>query len=111
MKKTAAVAATPQAHTLQELKTARVLERLWQKDAGLWSSDAAVQASIRNRLGWLSIAETMQGRLAEIRAKTPTGRLASPEDVADVVAFLASAQARAIQGQVLVVDGGYSLLA
>ena len=49
--------------------------------------------------------------LAEIRTKTPTGRLASPEDIADVVAFLASAQARAIQGQVLVVDGGYSLLA
>lgn len=49
--------------------------------------------------------------LAAIRARTPNGRLVSPDDVADVVAFLASSQAQAIQGQVLVVDGGYSLLA
>jgi len=49
--------------------------------------------------------------LAEIRAKTPTGSLVSPEAVAEVVFFLASPVAQVIQGQVVIVDGGYSLLA
>jgi enoyl-[acyl-carrier protein] reductase III len=49
--------------------------------------------------------------LAAIRARTPGGALVSAEAVADVVFFLASAAARFVQGQVLTVDGGYSLLA
>jgi len=49
--------------------------------------------------------------LAAIRARTPGGALVSPEAVADVVYFLASPAAQAIQGQVLTADGGYSLLA
>jgi enoyl-[acyl-carrier protein] reductase III len=49
--------------------------------------------------------------LAAVRARTPGGALVSPEAVADVVFFLASPAAQAIQGQVLTVDGGYSLLA
>jgi enoyl-[acyl-carrier protein] reductase III len=39
----------------------------------------------------------------------PVGRLVTPEDVAGVVAFLCSPEAEMIRGQVLVVDGGYSL--
>jgi NAD(P)-dependent dehydrogenase (short-subunit alcohol dehydrogenase family) len=35
------------------------------------------------------------------------GRLGEPEDVADLIAFLASGEARYITGQVLAVDGGY----
>jgi len=49
--------------------------------------------------------------LAAARARTPGGALVSAEAVADVVHFLASSSAQGIQGQVLVVDGGYSLLA
>jgi len=49
--------------------------------------------------------------LAAARSRTPAGALVSAEAVADVVLFLASAAAQPIQGQVLVVDGGYSLLA
>jgi enoyl-[acyl-carrier protein] reductase III len=49
--------------------------------------------------------------LMAIRARTPNGSLVTPESVAEVVYFLASLEASGIQGQVLVVDGGYSLLA
>jgi enoyl-[acyl-carrier protein] reductase III len=49
--------------------------------------------------------------IAHTRARTPAGRLTLPEDVADVVLFLVSDLAKMIHGQVVIVDGGYSVLA
>jgi enoyl-[acyl-carrier protein] reductase III len=40
---------------------------------------------------------------------TPAGRLVMPEDVADLVAFLCSPAAFMIRGQVIVIDGGFTL--
>ena len=45
------------------------------------------------------------------RRHTPAGRLTTPEDVARVVLWLASDHAEMIQGQTIVVDGGYSIVA
>jgi enoyl-[acyl-carrier protein] reductase III len=42
---------------------------------------------------------------------TPAGRLVTPQDVANVVAYLCSPEASMIRGQIIAVDGGASLLA
>lgn len=52
--------------------------------------------------GW--IPEPLE---AAIAAETPLGRVGRPEDVADVVVFLASRQARWVTGQLLWVGGGH----
>ena len=41
---------------------------------------------------------------------TPLGRMGQPEDLAGVVGFLCTPDARWIQGQTIVVDGGLSLV-
>jgi 3-oxoacyl-[acyl-carrier protein] reductase len=46
---------------------------------------------------------------AEIAAKAPLGRVGAPEDIADVVVFLASEQARWLTGQLLYVGGGWRM--
>ncbi|MGD8793574.1 MAG: SDR family oxidoreductase, partial [Anaerolineae bacterium] len=40
---------------------------------------------------------------------TPLGRVGAPEDVADVVVFLASEQARWVTGQLIYVGGGWRM--
>jgi len=52
--------------------------------------------------GWLTPDEVV-----EISRRTPLGRVGRPEDVADVVVFLASDQARWLTGQLLYVGGGW----
>jgi 3-oxoacyl-[acyl-carrier protein] reductase len=44
-----------------------------------------------------------------VAAKVPAGRIGTPEDIACVFQFLASAEASYVTGQLLVVDGGRSL--
>jgi len=45
------------------------------------------------------------------RTRTPAGRLVEPDDIAGAVAFLCSPDAQMVRGHILIVDGGYSLLA
>ncbi len=49
--------------------------------------------------------------LAWSRSRTPAGRLVEPADIAAAVCFLCSPEAEMIRGQIIVVDGGFSLLA
>ncbi len=49
--------------------------------------------------------------LGEAVQRTPVGRLVTPDEVAESVAFLCSPAADMIRGQILVIDGGSSLLA
>jgi len=45
----------------------------------------------------------------KISAETPLGRIGKPEDVADVILFFASEQARWITGQLIYVGGGHQM--
>ncbi len=49
--------------------------------------------------------------LDESVKRTPTGRLTTPDDVANVALYLCSEFSNQIQGQTLIIDGGYSIMA
>jgi 3-oxoacyl-[acyl-carrier protein] reductase len=48
--------------------------------------------------------------LSAVRAATPLGRMGTSEEIADVVVFLCTEQARFIQGQVIEVNGGFLMV-
>ena len=54
--------------------------------------------------GWIS--KELESTLA---AATPLGRVGEPADVADVIVFLASEQARWLTGQLIYVGGGHRM--
>ena len=51
-------------------------------------------------------ADLPEGAAEELQSRIPLGRLGTVEDVAEVVVFLASAEAAYVTGQVIPVDGG-----
>ncbi|MDS2505982.1 SDR family oxidoreductase, partial [Streptococcus pneumoniae] len=55
-------------------------------------------------------ADFEPGGLADwVASETPIKRWIEPEEVAEVSLFLASGKASAMQGQILTIDGGWSL--
>lgn len=58
----------------------------------------------------LSVFPNFEEMKREVSERTPFKRIGKPEEVADVVVFLASPKASWITGQTVIVDGGYSLM-
>jgi glucose-6-phosphate isomerase len=50
------------------------VDRLWRRDASLWSRDAAKQEAIAARLGWLRAPTDFRDMLAELEAFATTSR-------------------------------------
>jgi 3-oxoacyl-[acyl-carrier protein] reductase len=55
------------------------------------------------------LAALDEGRRADFAAQVPLGRVGSPEDIAEVVGFVASDGAGYVTGAVLPVDGGLGM--
>ncbi len=57
-----------------QLQKADAPRRLWAKDSTLWTSDPAKREEVRDRLGWLNVAEKMLEHASEFRALATDGR-------------------------------------
>ncbi len=47
-----------------------IAARVWQRDPALWTGDSAHQEIVRNRLGWLRVAETMAEQVETLKSFT-----------------------------------------
>lgn len=73
--------APPVREAIERLAHADAGRRIWRRDAGLWSADAAVRATIDKRLGWLGTPVDMAPRLAELAAFAESARRDGIRDV------------------------------
>src|SRR3989440_1970840 len=53
---------------LGQLERTAVVRRIAEKDAGLWKSNGSAQTEIRERLGWLHVADRMEERVPDLEA-------------------------------------------
>ena len=72
----------PVRNRLKQLREEKFLERIWDRDPSLWKSDPPHAAVIRNRLGWLPVADAMPEHLARIGS---LGGALRREGIRDVV--------------------------
>jgi enoyl-[acyl-carrier protein] reductase III len=69
----------------------------------------AVSAGLVDGTG-ISALPGADAMLAAARAQTPAGRIATPDEIASVIAFLCDPDSNWITGQTIVADGGWSLV-
>jgi 3-oxoacyl-[acyl-carrier protein] reductase len=64
--------------------------------------NAVAPGTIRTRM----TDRQTEAQKASTASRTPLGRIGEPDDVADVVLFLASGQSRWVTGRTIIIDGG-----
>ncbi|OAY80070.1 Tropinone reductase, partial [Ananas comosus] len=91
--------------------TKGALNQLTKNLACEWAKDNIRANSVAPWLTKTSLVEPAldESLLEGIRTRTPLGRIAAPEDVSSVVAFLCMPAASYITGQTIIVDGGLSV--
>ena len=100
--------ALPGASAYNAAKGAQIgLARTWARELGPYGITVNVVAP-----GWIPVerhgeitAENSAGYVCDV----PLGRLGTPDDVADVVAFVASDAARFVNGERITVNGGHTI--
>jgi 3-oxoacyl-[acyl-carrier protein] reductase len=100
--------AIPGASAYNAAKGAQLgLARTWARELGVHGVTVNVVAP-----GWIPVERhgvvTAEGSADYVRG-VPLGRLGTPEDLADVVAFVASDASRFITGERITVNGGYTM--
>jgi 3-oxoacyl-[acyl-carrier protein] reductase len=81
------------------------LTRTWARELGPWGITVNVVAP-----GWIPVerhADVDPRYVEQYRREVPLGRMGTPAEIADVVAFLASEGARFITGERVTVNGGH----
>ncbi|MBI2189368.1 MAG: glucose-6-phosphate isomerase [Acidobacteria bacterium] len=69
-------------HACARLEESGFVDALWARRTDVWTTDAAVQRKIADRLGWLNAIETMRPQTARLRA---FGESVRREGFSDVV--------------------------
>jgi len=67
----------------------------------------SVNVGVPREVSWTGHTEAMADGFAAIASTIPLGRVASPEEIASAIIFVASDMAGYVNGAVIPVDGGH----
>ncbi|SNY56394.1 SDR family oxidoreductase [Paractinoplanes atraurantiacus] len=97
--------ALPLASAYNAAKGAQIgLARTWARELGRYGVTVNVVAP-----GWIPVERHGDADTAGYVAEVPLGRIGTPDDIADVVAFVASDAARFVTGERITVNGGHTI--
>ncbi|MEV6301792.1 SDR family oxidoreductase [Actinoplanes sp. NPDC051861] len=97
--------ALPGASAYNAAKGAQIgLARTWARELGRHGVTVNVVAP-----GWVPVERHGAADISGYVAEVPLGRIGTPGDIADVVAFVASDAARFVTGERITVNGGHTM--
>ncbi|MFL6025340.1 MAG: SDR family oxidoreductase [Friedmanniella sp.] len=80
------------------------LTRSWSRELGRWGITVNLVAP-----GWIPVERHAGADTRNYQTAVPLGRMGTPNDVAELVAYLASERASFVTGQQISVNGGHTL--